>query len=429
MGVNSKAFLSISVLLLAPISFGTITSFPSIGIMSLTEKYPQLSEERFKNLISWFTDAARLSAGVGPFLIIPILPKFGRKIMLSISSFLIACCWFLILTINMKDKSRNVPFNLVNAIITRTILGLFWGCMCCIALVYITELSPPDSYGIFCSCYQLFIILGICLNNIIGAFVDYKTLIIIDSMINVLLGIAVIFIKDSPVSKKLKSRKICKFCDTSENGTHNFVHSKSFYKTVLSSFAMLIFQQYCGINAILNNLSTIMSMSGLNLNPNLQSALSTMAQFLACLIACFLMDSVGIRILWIVSSLGCLLSLVVYSYCIYSSENLASVRGYIPALSVFVYCLFFGLGQGPAPWVLFPQSYSDELRFEGVTLTYFSHWIVSFIVCFTHPILQKKVGEFYVILIYMIFAVGSIFYGFFFIPKKSNVPKEDFAML
>lgn len=433
---NLKALGSVAVLLLGALSFGTVTSYPSPAIMSLTEEKPQLAEERFKTMISWFSNAPRLSAGVGPFLIICLLPRFGRRAMLSVISFLLGVSWFLLLLINQRDNKNDVPFNLVNGIITRTVMGLFWGTMSNLTITFIVELSPPDSFGLFGSMYQLFIICGICLNNILGAFVDWKILLIIGAVINILFAICILLKNDSPVSTKLKKQKgqtsgrcSCCYCIACDKKMKTQGLNDSFHKEVISSMVMLFFQQYCGINAILNNLSSIMILSGLDINPNLQSALATLAQFLACLIACFLMDSIGAKILWIVSSIGCLISLVVYAYCIYNTENLMKVPGYIPVLSVFVYCLFFGLGQGPAPWVVFPGNFPDMLRYEGVCMMMFSHWIFSFVVCYTHPIITEKVGEFYAILIYMICAVGSIIYGFIFIPKKENDFKEDFAML
>ena len=85
-----------------------------------------------------------------------------------------------------------------------------------------------------------------------------------------------------------------------------------------------------------------MSFSGLNMNPNLQSTMSTLAQFLACVIACFLMDLVGPRKLWITSTISCVISMLIYAYCIYKEDSIFRVPGFVPVLSVFVYCLSYG---------------------------------------------------------------------------------------
>ena len=122
---NIQAFGTISIVLLGAISFGTVTSFPGPAIMSLKNQYPQIAEERFQDLLSWFSNLPRISAGIGPFLIIGILPKIGRKNMLIIIAFFLATCWFLLLLIEMKDEKNDVPFNLYYGIIIRTIMGFF----------------------------------------------------------------------------------------------------------------------------------------------------------------------------------------------------------------------------------------------------------------------------------------------------------------
>lgn len=447
MSSNLKSLGTIAVLLLGALSFGTVTSYPSPAIMSLSKKKPQISEHRFSDLVSWFSNAPRLSAGLGPFLIICILPRLGRKYTLALISFLLGASWFLLFLIDQNDKKNNVPFNLLYGVIMRTIMGLFWGTMSCLTVTFLSEISPVDYIGLFGSLYQLFIILGICLNNILGAFVDWKILIIVGACINILFTICLLLCKDSPTTNKLKLQRYhlgnncmvkcscfcCVLCnqkvEEGKSKSNLFITNKTFYKTVASSMVMLFFQQYCGVNAILNNLSSIMSLSGLNLDPNIQSALSTLAQFLACFIACFLMDTVGARKLWTLSSIGCLLALVVYAYCIFDNDHLMSVPGYIPVLSVFVYCLFFGIGQGPAPWAVFPDSFPDILRYEGICMMMLSHWVFSFVVCYTHPIITEKVGEFYAILIYIICSAGAIIYGLLCIPKKIDIDEEAFAML
>lgn len=439
---NLNALGNGAVLFLGALSFGTVTSYPSPAIMSLTEEKPQLGEERFKSAISWFSNAPRLSAAIGPFLMIPILPRIGRKYALSIVSFLLCISWFLLFLIDTKDKKNDVPFNIEYGVVVRTIMGLFWGTTSVLTITFIIEIAPSSSYGLFGSIYQLFIILGICLTNILGAFVNWKILIIINAIINLIFSICLLVKEDSPVSQKLKVHKShhkkhssskCFHCHLFRNidesaKINGFGSNESYVRTVISSMFILFFQQYCGINAILNNLSSIMTLSGLSMNPNLQSAMSTLAQLLACLIASFLMDNIGPRILWLTSTAGCLISLSVYAYCIFDYQTLMTVPRYIPVLAVFVYCLFFGLGQGPAPWAIFPGLFPDLLRYEGICCMLFSHWFISFVVCYTHPIITEKVGEFYAILVYIICSIGAIIYGIFFIPKKENINPEDFTM-
>ncbi|OHT10058.1 major facilitator superfamily transporter [Tritrichomonas foetus] len=304
--------------------------------------------------------------------------------------------------------------NIKAGLIVRTIQGVFWGALSALAPVYVGEVAPFYARGLFGSLHQLFIILGICLNNILGAFVDWKVLIYVGGAINIILAGSIYIVSDSPTSERLKDKSVKK----------ESLYQKKYARTVISSMTMLFFQQFSGINAILANLSEMMSSSGINLDANLQSALSTFAQFIACFIACFLMDSVGPGILWMASSFGCFLSLIVYGMSL-----VVATPHWVPVLSTFAYCLFFGLGQGPCPWAIFPMSFPDAVRYEGICWMMFSHWICSFIVCYIHPIFTSMFNEFYAIIIYSICCFGSLIYGGIFLDMKEDRERDDIALL
>lgn len=44
----------VAVLLLGALSFGTITSFPSLAIDGIKSKQPELADSKFDNYITWF---------------------------------------------------------------------------------------------------------------------------------------------------------------------------------------------------------------------------------------------------------------------------------------------------------------------------------------------------------------------------------------
>lgn len=64
----------------------------------------------------------------------------------------------------------------------------------------------------------------------------------------------------------------------------------------------MVFQQYCGINALLGNLNDIMSKSSINIDPVLQSAIANMAQLVSSLISSFMMDVIGMKKMWVISN-------------------------------------------------------------------------------------------------------------------------------
>ena len=402
-----KSIFQLSPVLLGSLSFGTLTSFAGIALQSYEIEYPEIADEKNQNLISWFSDGPRLSGALGPFILNFFIDKLGRRMSLSIVSFCCAICWFLLLFMS----GGNLKFG----VIIRTIQGLFWGIIACLNPVYVSELAPYHLQGLFGSLHQLFIILGICLNNILGVSLKWRELIYFGGIINLLLSGVVFMAPESPATIRMKKEVYA---------MNESLLEKKYVLVTISSAVMLFFQQFSGINAILGNLSDMMSSSGMNLHPNIQSALSTLAQFIACGVACFLMDDLGPRALWNFSSFLCLVCLLCYAI----ARVIESSAHWIPVLCIFIYCLAFGIGQGPCPWVIFPNSYPDKIRYIGCCWMMFSHWICSFIVTYCHPIILASVGEFYAFIIYSICCFGSLIYGVIFLPKKDNHDRDQDAL-
>lgn len=75
----------------------------------------------------------------------------------------------------------------------------------------------------------------------------------------------------------------------------------------------MIFQQFCGMKALMAEMASIIQETGLSIDGNLQSALSTSTQFVSVLVSAFNMDSFGRRKMWVFSTCGIVVSLIIYT--------------------------------------------------------------------------------------------------------------------
>lgn len=109
----------------------------------------------------------------------------------------------------------------------------------------------------------------------------------------------------------------------------------------------MVFQQFCGINALLGNLNDIMSKSSINIDPGFQSAIENIAQLMSSLIASFMMDVIGRKKMWVISNVGMIIGFVLYIAFAYMNSYC-----YLLAAVMFWLMITFSLGFGPIPWLI-----------------------------------------------------------------------------
>lgn len=500
---SSKDLFPIFVILLSSTCFGSLSSFPGPCSSSMKKIYPGLAAPKNDDKWEWFSNGPRLTAAVGPFLFCPLVYRFGRQASISFAGFANGVLYLLLLPTNE---------NLMTYImVIRLIHGLIWGFLSTITLVYLIEMSSPNAYGFTGCMHQFFNVFGIVLNNILAAFVNFRTLSIICGVISFVFCGLVWVINDSRVSlqdkmirlakksmrqhakknlrlakqkqrrstnvddnnedsnknedqnekKSLFSRKSKKSFKKSQNsgrkkirnqddyeniGNSNFIRvnrnidsnfvlngeyirtesllQKKYLFVVVSGSFMFLFQQFSGANAILSNLSTIMAQSGLLIDPNLQSCMANAAQLIAVLVCSFLVDSFGPRIMWCISASLCVVFLVIYAV-----TQKVTTPHFFPVLCIFLYRLSFGLGVGPLTYATWVHLLSDSVRYYGTMILMSVHWLISWVVVITFPIMNKNITPFYTVIVYAISTFISVFYGIFFIPDNSDKETEEMALI
>ena len=112
---------------------------------------------------------------------------------------------------------------------------------------------------------------------------------------------------------------------------------------------MMFVQQFCGINAILTNLSDIMDKTGLDIDGNYQAGIASCSQLIAVFVGAMIIDRIGRRITWIVSC-----SMIVVFLLIFALNVKFNWSTILPLICIFLYQLGFGLGMGPIPWFIIP---------------------------------------------------------------------------
>ena len=183
----------------------------------------------------------------------------------------------------------------------------------------------------------------------------------------------------------------------------------------------MLFQQFSGVNGILTNLADLFEKSGINLTPEIQSTIATSAQVIAVLCGGVLMDFFGRKKLWIISSFGIIVALVIYMIPL-KVDN-ASV---LSIIGIFIFMFAFGIGLGPIPWFIIPEMFPTTVRSTAQSICSSVNWICAFAVIFVFKWLVEGITEFGTMLLFSIICLGSAIFGIFVIEEPS---KEEYEPL
>ena len=162
-------------------------------------------------------------------------------------------------------------------------------------------------------------------------------------------------------------------------------------KPVLISVCLLCLQQVTGINAVLFNAAGIFSKAGLS-DPKLVSFPVSAVQLVGTLIACFLVDRIGRRLLLWTNALGMGISLIGLGVYFKIYQTTSSIS-WLAILTSVLFSFFFSLAWGPVPWVAMAEIIPLRARGVGTSLATMTCWIMFFLVTKTYVTLESAFGN------------------------------------
>jgi MFS family permease len=301
--------------------------------------------------------------------------------------------------------------NIWAGIVIRAFLGIVMGGCSAIVPLYLTEIAPPEYAGFFGNLNQAGIVLGMIFFSVIAPSCDYMDLCYVGAAVASIMVIGGAFIEESPAKSEVSS-----------NSKKESIWQKKYASGLIMGILMMFFQQFVGINAIITNLSELMNESGLDIDGNYQSAIANCAQLFSVFGGGLLLDKFGRKVMWYISN-----GFVVVFLLIYALNDKYGWSVVLPLVCIFLYELGFGFGLGPIPWFIVNELLPDSVRADGSTIISSSNWIFAFIVIFVWPQMEKGLGMFISLIIFMVIGIISFLFGIFFVkePKKNEKGTES----
>lgn len=424
-GLNQSYIVSVSMIsALGGLLFGFDTAIIS-GTISYIQPYFELNEFS----LGWAVSSILLGCALGAAMAGKMSDVWGRKITLMVCAFLFAA----------TGIGTGLAHTLEVFVGFRILSGLAVGTAAMVGPMYIAETVPASLRGRMVSMYQLAIVSGILLaylsNYLLSGLGDnsWRWMFASQALPSVLFFLLLFFVPESPrwlVKKELSNdaKKILEriggteYCRVEiaaieESFQHETKEKLSTlwlpsYRSVLwIGILIAAFQQITGINAIVYYAPEIFKSTGVsNENALLQTIGIGIMMFLFTLVAIWLIDKAGRRILLLAGCAVMGLSLIGVAACFHFSY----FDYYLVLIFLMLYIAGFSASLGAVTWVLLSEIFPNRIRALALSLSTLVLWIADFAASFSFPILNEQLG---VASTLMIFAALCVIY-FFYIKWK-----------
>lgn len=274
---------------------------------------------------------------------------------------------------------------------------------------YMMHFTEEKLLGFHGSLIEVSITLGISLINMLFYAMSWKTVAIVLSAQSFIFGGLIWLVPEVRVIPKTYS--------------HQYIYKSPYLKYTIIMMLMMTIQLFSGISFMIDNSPRLLKDVGIEMDSYIQLAFSNFISCVSAFISAFIIDAVGVRYMWAFSCFGTVLGLVMYVLTLK-----IECPKWVGLLSVFVYFLFFGLGQGTIPWMLSGLLFPECLMIESAGLTAFINRFMDIWIDYFTRWLIKELGEFGAIVFNACISFLGIWAGLFLIPNLKKYYMEDMTV-
>ncbi|CAH0684158.1 unnamed protein product [Chilo suppressalis] len=388
---------------------------------------------------AWIGSLLTVGAIFGPFIGGLAASKIGRKWGLLSSSIPLFLGWILV------AAATNVGLIYGGRICWGVAVGMIFA----ISPMYCAEIATDESRGALGSFLQSFITVGFLLVYGIGPFVSYSAVAYVGVAFVAVFAISFFFMPETPTYHLTKNnREAAAEClavirgrslgavqeeldkieadvkaAQAKTATIADVFRGSNFKAFYISCALVFFQQFSGINAVLFYMTDIFQAAGSSLDSSIATIIIGAVQLVASCITPFVVDRLGRRILLLISSCGTAIGLgLLGMYFLLAAQNSPVVEsmGFVPILSLVVFIVTYCWGLGPLPWAVMSELLPIEVKAIASPLATAFCWLLSFLITRYFSSIAEAVGMYTAFWIFGVCCVGAFFFTLFIVPETKG---------
>jgi sugar porter (SP) family MFS transporter len=372
--------------------------------------------------IGWAMSCALLGCLAGALASGAMSDRFGRKRLLILSGILFAG----------SSIGTCMAHSFDVFVLNRIVGGVAIGLASNLSPMYIAEIAPAPLRGRLVSANQLTIVIGILLAQVVNWWIaepvpagftaeqiraswngqaGWRWMFGVTAIPAVLFFALMMLVPETPrwlarngqirrareVLRRIGGDRYAEICladitASFGNRTEEMALGELFAPRVLPVLALgvvlAVFQQWCGINVVFNYAEEIFSAAGYKVSDILFNIVVTgTVNLVFTLVAIFTCDRVGRRKLMLVGSSGlaAMYTLIGLGYHRHTSG---------PALLALVLAAigFYACSLAPITWVVISEIFPNRIRGAAMSISVFALWAACFILTYTFPVLNARLG-------------------------------------
>lgn len=398
--ILSKNISYILIILSFPLQFVFHNLFYNYGAPSIESNW------NFSNVSQIQLDVANLItkyvAAFSPFLFIFISYKIKKRRMFMSVLYIIGGIIFLIyLVINEKLVWLIILLRIINGVL----IGFFQSA----TISYMMHFSQEKLFGFHGSMIEVAITLAISLLNLLFYAMQWKIVAILLSVQSFIFAGLVWLLPEYIVISKAYS--------------HQYIYKSPFLSNLIVMISIMIIQCFSGIGFMINNCSRLLKDIGIEMDPFIQSAFVNLISCVAAFISAFIVDTISVRYMWAFSTFGTVISLFIYDVTL----KIVCPK-WVGVFGVFLYFLFFGLGEGTIPWMLCGLIFPESLMIESGSINTFVNRFMDAWFDYLLNAISDAFGEFGSVAFNACISFLGIWFGLYYIPKMKKSYTENITI-
>lgn len=364
---------------------------------------------------------------------------YGRKNLLIISAILFA----------ISAVGSGISNTIGSFFIYRLIGGLGVGMASMLSPMYIAEITPAKIRGRFVALNQFAIVTGILaayfVNFLLLAIGEngWRWMFIAEAIPALIFLISMIFVPETPrfLAKKGKDDKAHSilnrigggdFADFSMNeiretfrteikGDLRQLTDRSLRLVLIIGITLAILQQWSGINVIFFYAPDIFAKTGASIESQLfQTVIIGAMNVIFTLLAMWLVEKLGRKILLLISTTGMALSYIIIG-ALFHLENLS---GYALLIFSLTAVGSYSLGLAPVTWVILSEIFPNRIRGQAMAIATFCLWIGTFTLTLTFPVLLEHLQGAYTFWLYGVICLCGFVFILLVLPETKGKTLE-----
>jgi len=423
------------------------------GAKPFFQRYFELTSEA---QIGWANSCALIGCLVGAMVAGVLSDRFGRKRLLIVAALLFA--------VTSIGNGQAQSFNIFIA--WRMVGGVAIGLASSLSPMYISEAAPPGMRGKLVSVNQLTIVIGILLAQYINWFLvrnlppgasdefirnswfgqqGWRWMFGLTAAPSLLFLLGMFLVPESPrwlakYGQAARARSVLikvggeAYADAAMAEIQSTLASEEIQevrfadlldpklrKVLALGIVLAVFQQWCGINVIFNYAEEIFRAAGYDISTVLKNiAWTGSVNLLFTFVAMGAVDRAGRRPLMLLGAAGLAI--------VYTGMGFCYARGAqgLPVLLLVLAAIgCYSMSLAPVTWVVISEIFPNRIRGAAMSVAVMALWIACFILTYTFPILNKRVGPAGTFWIYATVCVAGLIYIFWALPETKGKSLEE----